>query len=338
MKTIHSNVHDLNSFFKNVQIQLGGELKEKGKEYIFEIDSKMGNGIIRSIKLGEGISFFEFDMTLKEDFVLSLDTSVNTHVNFAYCSKGKLSHRFSNSDEKRTIETFQTGILSNVKSATNTLFFYKDIHIQSSIISVRTVSKNTNPHKINSQLRELFSTNKTEDFIHLGSFNLKIADYITQLKTIKQEGVVRSLLIKGLVNIILALEIEQHKNGLATSELSKSTLSKTELINIKELMDFVKNYPDLDHKLDILTQKVGLSASKIQEGFKLISGLTVCEYTRYVRLTKAEDLISNSDLNISEIVYSLGFTSRSYFSKIFKERYNCAPSHYKKKIKLAVSA
>jgi AraC-like DNA-binding protein len=106
---------------------------------------------------------------------------------------------------------------------------------------------------------------------------------------------------------------------------------------IQELTDYIDNYPDLDHKVDNLTRKVGLSAAKVQEGFKFQHGLTICEYIRYVRLTKSEELISNTDLNISEIVYSVGFSSRSYFSKIFRERYECSPSDYKKS-KLAVSA
>ena len=73
---------------------------------------------------------------------------------------------------------------------------------------------------------------------------------------------------------------------------------------------------------------IGLSASKLQEGFKDMHGRTVNNFICHIRLLKAEQLLKNSDLNISEIVYSLGWSSRSYFSKIFKEKYNCTPSFY----------
>ncbi|MCB0387243.1 MAG: helix-turn-helix transcriptional regulator, partial [Winogradskyella sp.] len=73
----------------------------------------------------------------------------------------------------------------------------------------------------------------------------------------------------------------------------------------------------------------GLSPSKLQEGFKLMHGHTVTEYIREVRIKKAEELIKNTDMNISEVVYTIGLTSRSYFSKIFKEKYNCSPKDYK---------
>ena len=58
-------------------------------------------------------------------------------------------------------------------------------------------------------------------------------------------------------------------------------------------------------------------------------GHTVTEYIREVRIKKAEDLLKNTDMNISQVVYTIGLTSRSYFSKIFKEKYNCSPKDYK---------
>ncbi|WP_245585041.1 helix-turn-helix domain-containing protein [Psychroserpens burtonensis] len=38
----------------------------------------------------------------------------------------------------------------------------------------------------------------------------------------------------------------------------------------------------------------------------------------------------SADLNVSQVVYSIGFTSRSYFSKIFKEKYGITPNEYRK--------
>ena len=58
-------------------------------------------------------------------------------------------------------------------------------------------------------------------------------------------------------------------------------------------------------------------------------GRTVTDPVRNVRIEKSAKMIKNTDLNISEIVYSIGFASRSYFSKIFKEKYNCTPKNYR---------
>ena len=71
-----------------------------------------------------------------------------------------------------------------------------------------------------------------------------------------------------------------------------------------------------------------MSPAKLQEGFKLLHNRTVSDFIRNVRVETAEHLIKTTDLNISEIVYTVGLTSRSYFSKIFKQKYKCSPKYY----------
>lgn len=70
---------------------------------------------------------------------------------------------------------------------------------------------------------------------------------------------------------------------------------------------------------------------KLQYGFHNLYGLSVNNYVKKIRLQIAMELLKNSDLSISEIVYKIGLSSRSYFSKIFKEKYGITPSYYKKK-------
>ena len=60
------------------------------------------------------------------------------------------------------------------------------------------------------------------------------------------------------------------------------------------------------------------------------------EYIRYTRLEAARDLIRTTDLNISQIVYTIGFSSRSYFSKIFKNKYGITPSEFKENALITV--
>ncbi|MGJ8591315.1 MAG: helix-turn-helix domain-containing protein [Aquaticitalea sp.] len=337
MITITSNINDIHSFFKTLKTEIGGTLTSNSNEYTFQLDRQLGDGSIRSINLEEGISVLEFSLNVNQDIQITVDSLLGSHVNFIYCSKGKLSHSFEKNNDINTIETFQTSILTNIVSSNNTIILEKDVQTVATMISVNTKFESGTNCEWNMNLRDTFVTDKTDDFLYIGSYNLKIAENIKQLQEIKQEGLVRALLIKGFVNVILALEIEQHNRDIENSDLATTSLTKSEIMAIQELTAFIDNYPDLDHKVDNLTRKIGISAAKLQEGFKFKHGLTICEYIRHVRLTKSEELISNTDLNISEIVYSLGFSSRSYFSKIFKERFACSPSDYKKN-KLVLSA
>jgi len=100
------------------------------------------------------------------------------------------------------------------------------------------------------------------------------------------------------------------------------------------VIESIKENPQDAYTIDMLCGITGLSPAKLQEGFKAINNRTVSDYIRHVRLLQAQNLMKNGDLNISEIVYSIGFTSRSYFCKIFKAEYGCSPKQYKKKIKV----
>ncbi|MFC0521267.1 helix-turn-helix domain-containing protein [Mesonia maritima] len=77
-----------------------------------------------------------------------------------------------------------------------------------------------------------------------------------------------------------------------------------------------------------MSKKFGLSKQKLQQGFQLKHQHTINEYIKSKRLELALKLLDEGEKNISEIVYEIGLSSRSYFSKIFKEKYKIAPSTY----------
>lgn len=342
MITIESKVNDLYSFFETLKSEIGGTLTTNTTECKLNINNDIASGSIRSIALEDGLAVLEFDITARQNIQITMDTLLATHVNFIYCSKGRLSQSFSKGSTStnattNTLDAFQTSIVANIISQQNIILIEKNVETVATIISVNTANEGSSKSQWSSSLKDAFISNKMDDYLYIGSYNLKIAENIKQLQCIKQDGLVRELLTKGIVNVILALEIEHHNKDIENLEMDPTTLTKMEINLIAKLTEYINEFPDLDHKVDNLSDRVGLSAAKLQEGFKFQHGLTVCEYIRSVRLTKSEDLITNTDLNISEIVYSVGFTSRSYFSKIFKERYDCTPSDYKKN-KVAVSA
>lgn len=338
MITIASKVNDLYSFFDTLQSEIGGTLAKSTTECKLDIKNDNATGSIRSIALEDGLAVLEFNIIAHQNIKIAIDTQLSSHVNFIYCSKGKITHAFNDEHTSgNSIDAFQTSIVANIISGQNIIFIEKDVETVATLISVNTSFEGNSSSQWSSSLKDAFISNKTDDYFYVGSYNLKIAESIKQLQCIKQEGLVRQLLTKGIVNMILALEIDHHNKDIENLDIDPTSLTKSEISLISQLTNYINESPDLDHRVENLSERVGLSAAKLQEGFKFQHGLTICEYIRSVRLTKSEELIINTDLNISEIVYSVGFTSRSYFSKIFKERFDCTPSEYKKN-KLAVSA
>lgn len=337
MKTITITSIGIKDIFTQLEKQLKGTYTTNLREHVIDVDNELCFGTVRGMKLKGGISFLEFDVTFSENVNIQIQSPLQSVVNFAYCAEGTIAHAFGNSSKKQLLESFQTGILSNINTANNNLYFAKNEQVTTTLITVNCMADSAN-NPLHVKLYNTFIENKQEDYIYIGSYNLKIADKINQLNAIKEDGVVRTLLIEGLVHIILALEIEQHKKDATKVKENTGSLTTKEMSSIKELSQYIVNYPETEFTVTDFCSKVGLTPAKLQEGFKLMHNRTVNDFIRDERVKKAEELIKTTDLNISQIVYSIGFSSRSYFSKIFKEKYNFSPSEYKSKIKLAVSA
>lgn len=332
MKIVYLKTNNIANIFNQLQQDLGGKLKIRPQEYSLELHNNLVSGVISGVSFKNNISFIEYDIVFKEDMLLINNMPITNPIHFMYCAKGKISHSFGIKGEKRLLNQFQTGIFSCDPSQDTTLFFRKNEAVKLSNIMVDThevEQDDDNTDLLRNQLLRTFLPKAGEYiFAYTGSYNLKIAEKMQQLGAISQKGLVRNLLIKGIVHVILAMEIQQHKEDKKNAKNNFGSLSKDEMDDIKELSSFIKNYPEIQYSLKYLSKKSGLSPAKLQEGFKLLFDRTVTDYIRNVRVETAEHLIKTTDLNISEIVYSVGLTSRSYFSKIFKEKYNCSPKHY----------
>ena len=317
-------VHNQLSYFNSV---LGGSISSFQGDRILQYDNEKGIGRIQTVSLGSGISYTEYDLDLKENLNFDLKLDENRSLYFIYCLEGNFS--FSKGKEINKVEALQTVVVGGSNEIIN-IKLREATKSNISIIKVtqdgEALSKNVN----NTELYEqLFASFLNEDGqAHIGTFNLKIKEQLLQIRAITQVGLVRKLLIEGIVNFTLALEILHCKHDIENSGQIPTMLTKTELLRISEAINAIKRKPEFSYTVTDLSKEYGMSPTKLQEGFKVMEGTTVTNFIRNERLILAEELIQTSDMNISEIVYSIGFTSRSYFSKIFRNKFKCTPKAY----------
>lgn len=330
MKIVTINTAIISEVFEALSSSLGGEVTFDGDQYALEVNNSLARGIITGAHFNDDLVYMQLDITFFIEIRMDLMSIKSSPICFVYCSKGNLSHRFDAFGPEKKLKTFQTAIMASREHQANSLFFEKDKKGKFTLMMVGTQPFEENQlDSLCYKVKETFlQKNSSGEFFYLGTHNLKIAEKIEQLNGITQTGMVRNLLKEGILRIILAMEIQQYSDYLACSQ-ELNCLNLKEMQEIKELSDFIKSSPEEAFTIKALSKKSGLSPSKLQEGFKLIHDRTVNDYITHIRVLKAEILIRTSDLNISEIVYCIGFTSRSYFSKIFKQKFNCSPKEYK---------
>lgn len=79
---------------------------------------------------------------------------------------------------------------------------------------------------------------------------------------------------------------------------------------------------------DTIAEHVNMSKASLYKKVKTITGMTPHGLIKQYRLKKAADLLRNSTLSVSEVIYETGFNSRSYFYKSFNEMFHCHPKDF----------
>ena len=73
----------------------------------------------------------------------------------------------------------------------------------------------------------------------------------------------------------------------------------------------------------------GMSRSAFYRKLKALTGQSITEFIRTIKLKRAAQLIRQSQLNISEIAFDLGFNDLKYFRESFKALFKMTPSKYR---------
>lgn len=102
----------------------------------------------------------------------------------------------------------------------------------------------------------------------------------------------------------------------------------------EELMNKVDQYindnlSETTLRVDALSDYVGLSRSQFHRRIKEIMGVSPSDYIRNIKLQKACALLRDTDIDISQVAYSLGFNAQSHFSTQFKRFSGLTPSEYR---------
>lgn len=103
--------------------------------------------------------------------------------------------------------------------------------------------------------------------------------------------------------------------------------------NDKKLMERImqsinKNLDDSDFSVEQLAQDAGLSRAQLHRRMKELTGLAASDFVRNIRMEQAARLLRERHTNVSQVAYSVGFSSLGTFTKAFKQHFGQPPSEY----------
>jgi YesN/AraC family two-component response regulator len=118
---------------------------------------------------------------------------------------------------------------------------------------------------------------------------------------------------------------------LIKKQMTPCTVGGSEVI-IK-MQQFIENSLHENITLSMLAKHLGFSDSYCSKFVKKKTNLNFLNYVSAIRLREAEELLRTTDLSVTEIAYSTGFTSIQSFNRIFKSTKGINPTEYRKDLR-----
>jgi len=86
---------------------------------------------------------------------------------------------------------------------------------------------------------------------------------------------------------------------------------------------------DSELNVSALCETSGINNKQIYRKLKQLTGMTPVEYIKSIRMKKAAMLLRQKKFSVAEVMYMVGFSNHSYFSKCFKAEFDKTPWQYK---------
>ena len=124
----------------------------------------------------------------------------------------------------------------------------------------------------------------------------------------------------GIVNLLIGMMYSKERN----MELKSRSQTQVDMINRARLR--IREHLESPLTIQQVAEDMGVSYSNFRKLFKEHTGLSPSTYQQDLRLQRAKELLTTTDMSVKEIAYRLNFYTPDYFSAKFKIKTGRKPS------------
>lgn len=99
------------------------------------------------------------------------------------------------------------------------------------------------------------------------------------------------------------------------------------LLRITNVIEENMDNPELS--VNMLSTKLNVTSKTLTRKLRQYTGMTSVEYIRSMRMKKAAVLLHNPTFSVSEVMYMVGYSNPSYFTRSFVGEYHQTPSEFR---------
>jgi len=132
-------------------------------------------------------------------------------------------------------------------------------------------------------------------------------------------------------NVARRLVVQPHRDGTQTQKVTAPVARSRESQSLGKLFDFVHQQLAASHTVESLARHVGMSPRTFLRRFAESTGTTPARWILQARLRRAEELLTQSRMNIDVIAEQIGFSNGAALRHHFQQHYALTPGQFRKK-------
>ena len=162
----------------------------------------------------------------------------------------------------------------------------------------------------------------TKPIYHVGFSSEIVHIYEEAFSKAKEEAAYSQQTLAGIVNYLVGLMYSLERNIVLNKDYNYADIMNRARLRIRESLES-------SISIQAIAEELGIGYSNFRKLFKEYTGVAPAMYQQELRLQRAKEMLSTTNLSIKEIAYRLNFDSPDYFSAKFKIKTGKKPSEFR---------
>lgn len=323
------NVDDFNELLFSEATQIAeGELEAGAEEVIWQIPKQLGRGKIQELELVPGVQLQIFNGVYHNN--MTVRVPVHEHeIQLMFFVSG-----FSRNDVHPEINSQNSYFSGSGMSP-----LYVERYSQSQ--QTQFVSVHLEPQMFESLLQDSAVSVEVQRFLKTEEWKEAVFPAVTpairlvvqQILQCPMQVMLRRLYLQTKVLELLALQLdviwgseaESSRNGEAACAVLPRLKPRT-IARLHEAKEILTKRYDRPPSLLELAQQVGMSDRTLRRGFRELFGTTVMGYVVQQRMQRAEQLLRETDLMVTDVAHQVGYSNMGHFAATFRKQFGISPT------------
>ena len=302
---------------------IAGAFDVEIKNNEFEVPESLGNGFVKGVDLGNGLSVLMAETSLRHSLVLEVGTVDEEFYVLNFQESNPETDDVKDQQPEDSI-FLQTGVY--LRSSLDSAQYYLPAgHLRSvSVIMPLTWMQHfAEQSESGIMLEHLRSIPFRKHHLQLMDTEYRII--ISKLFNPELKTPLRELFIGNRIMLLIEKFFTKHYLGLSAEK--EKQLTAEELERLAEVENkLVNGLFEETPTIDDLAKMAAMSATKLKRSFKSIFGLPVYEYYQKHRMHVAKDILLTGKYTVKQVGQKVGYQNISHFAAAFKKIHGVLPS------------